>query len=50
MLVVPAVEDICKSLGTITIPSINITFKADFLFRNVLLLFYKFPGGDSDLE
>ena len=33
MLVVPAVEERCKSFGTISIPSISIILKADYLFR-----------------
>ena len=49
-IIVPAVEDRCKSFGAIAIPSINITLKADFLFLNVFLPFYKFSGGDSEIE
>ena len=50
MIVVPAVEYICKIFGTIVIPSIIITLRADFLLGNVLLLFYKFSGGKYKIE
>ena len=49
-IVVPTVEEILKRFGTIAIPSITITLKDGFLFRNFLLLFYKFSGGNSYLE
>ena len=48
-IVVPAVDNIFKNFGTIAIPSITITLRADFLFRHFLLLFYKFSGGNSEL-
>ena len=48
IIVVPEVEERRKSFGVISIPTITITLKADFLFRNSLLLFYKFSWGDSE--
>ena len=49
-ILVPAVEEICKIFGTISIPSITLTPKAYFMFIKILLLFYKFSGGNSELE
>ena len=50
MVVVPAVEDRYKNFGTIAIPFITITLKADLLFIWLPLLLYKLLGKKSDLE
>ena len=49
-IVVPAVEEICKSFGTIAIIYITISLKAYSLFRKILLLFYKYSGENYELE
>ena len=53
-ILLPAVEEICKKIITITIPSITITItinlKYYFLFIKFILLLYKFLGGDYALE
>ena len=43
-------EERRKIFCTITTPFINITLKADLLFRNSLLLFYKLSVGNYELE
>ena len=37
-IVVPAVEEICKNFGTIAIPSITITLKANFIFGRYFII------------
>ena len=48
--VAPGVEERYKNFGTIAIPFITITLKDNFMFRNFLLLLYKFSGRKYDLE
>ena len=49
-VVAPAVKQRCKTFGTISIPSISSTITVGFLFRNFLLLLFKFSQGKYDLE
>ena len=44
-VITPAVEDRCKKIGTIATPSTTIILKAVLIFRELLLLLYKFSGG-----
>ena len=39
-----------KNFDIIYTPSITINFKSDFMLRHFLILFYKSPGGKSDIE
>ena len=46
----PAVKERCKHFGTVVIPPIAITLKADALFRKFVLLLYKILTRNNTLS